>query len=63
MCVLAHVTLGDGPGIGTLDSSMVGNCGLSTLGNGVSEACGFVASGWSTLDDGMSVASGFDVPW
>ncbi len=44
---LACITLGDGPGIGTLGSSGVGNHGCSTLGDGVSMASGFVDPGWS----------------
>jgi hypothetical protein len=38
---LARVTLGDGPGIGTLGSGVVGNHGCSTLGDSVSVAIGF----------------------
>ncbi len=42
---LGHVTLGDGSGIGTLSSGMVvvGNRGLSTLGDGLLVANRFVA--------------------
>jgi hypothetical protein len=39
---LAWVTLSDGPNIGTLGSGVVGSCGCSTLGDGVSVAIGFV---------------------
>ncbi len=48
--VLACITLGDGPGVGTLGSGVVGNCGCSTLGG-------------STLGDGVPVASRIIVPW
>jgi hypothetical protein len=38
------VTLGDGPGRGTLDYGVVGDCGCSTLSDGVTVSSGFVAS-------------------
>ncbi len=44
---LACVTLGDGPGIGTLGSGVVGNHGRSILGDGVLVASRFVALGQS----------------
>jgi hypothetical protein len=44
---LVCVTLGDGPGVGTLGSGVVGNRGRSTLGDGVSVASRFVVSWWS----------------
>ncbi len=47
LCELACITLGDGPGIGTLGFGVVGNHGCSTLGDGVSVASGFVVPGWS----------------
>ncbi len=43
---LACVTLGDGPSVGTLDSSMVGDHGRSTLGDGVSVAIKFFVPWW-----------------
>jgi hypothetical protein len=43
---LVCFTLGDGPIVGTLGSSMVGNHGGSTLGDGVSVAIGFVVPWW-----------------
>ncbi len=43
----ARITLGDGPGFGTLVSSLLGNCGRSTLGDGVPVASGCVATRWS----------------
>jgi hypothetical protein len=45
-CALVCVTLGDGPGGGTLDSGVVGNRGCSTLGDGVSVASGFIVPWW-----------------
>jgi hypothetical protein len=45
--VLVHITLGDGPGLGTLGSLVVGNHGRSTLGDGVPVATGFVATSQS----------------
>ena len=42
----ACITLGDGPGFGTLGSGMVGNHGRSTLGDGVSVVIGFVVPWW-----------------
>ncbi len=45
---LAHVTLGDGPSIGTLGSGVAGNHGRSTLGDGVSVAIGFDVPLWRT---------------
>ncbi len=40
---LARVTLGDGPSVGTLGSGVVGDCGHSTLGNGVSVMIGRIS--------------------
>jgi hypothetical protein len=38
---LACITLGDGPGVGTLGSGVAGDLGQSTLGDGMSVAIGF----------------------
>ncbi len=43
---LAPVTLGDGLNVGTLGSSMVGNHGRSTLGDGVLVAIRIVVPWW-----------------
>jgi hypothetical protein len=43
---LACIILSDGPGVGTLNSGVVGNPGCSTLGDGVSVASGFVVPWW-----------------
>jgi hypothetical protein len=43
---LACITLGDGPGIGTLGFSMVGDGGCSTLGDEVTVALGFIVPWW-----------------
>jgi hypothetical protein len=47
-CALAHVALSDGPSIGTLGSGVVGDCGKSILGDGVSVAIGFDVPWWRT---------------
>ena len=41
--VLAHITLGDGLGLGTLGTRVVGNCGLGTHSVEVPMASEFVA--------------------
>ncbi len=43
---LAPVTLGDGPSVGTLGSGAVGDCGRSTLDDGMSVAIGFDVPWW-----------------
>jgi hypothetical protein len=44
---LAWITLGDGPGLGTLGSGVVGNRGHSNLSDGVPVASRFIAPGRS----------------
>ncbi len=46
VCALVHVTLGDGPSIGTLGSGMVGYHGHGTLSDGMSVAIGFDVPWW-----------------
>jgi hypothetical protein len=43
---LVRITLGDGLIVGTLDFGVVGNCGRSALGDGVSVVIGYVVPWW-----------------
>jgi hypothetical protein len=45
---LVCITLNDGPSIGNLGSGMVGDCGHSTLGDGMSGVIGFDVPWWRT---------------
>jgi hypothetical protein len=49
--VLACITLDEGPGVGTLGSSVVSNCGHSTLGDGLLVASGFVVPCSNPLEE------------
>jgi hypothetical protein len=39
---LVHINLGDGPNVGTLGSSVVGNCGRRNIGDGMLASIFFV---------------------
>jgi hypothetical protein len=58
--VLAVITLDDGPGLGTLGSNVVGDCGCSTFGGGVPVASGFVAPRRSI---GRRISCSFCMAW